>query len=96
LFNAYLASVAGSSPVCRFYIPPANGDSHFFSASPTECAQTQAKFPSFIYEAPDVFYVALPDATTGTCPSGTVAVYRVFDNRIDAHPRYTTFTTVVD
>jgi serine protease len=95
-FSAYLASVAGSNPVCRFYIPPANGDSHFFSASPTECAQTHAKFPSFIYEAPDVFYIALPDATTGICPSGTAAVYRVFDNRVDANHRYTTLTTVVD
>ena len=96
LFSAYLASGAGSSPVCRFYIPPGNGDSHFFSASPTECAQTLAKFPSFIYEAPDVFYIALPDATTGICPSGTVAVYRIFDNRVDANHRYTTFTTVID
>ena len=27
------------SPVCRFYIPPPNGESHFFSASPAECGR---------------------------------------------------------
>src|SRR4051794_27728188 len=27
-----------ASPVCRFYIPPEHGDSHFFSASADECA----------------------------------------------------------
>ena len=95
-FPAYLTNEAGFSPVCRFYIPPANGDSHFFSASPTECAQTHAKFPSFIAEAPDVFYIGLPDAATGVCPIGTIPVYRVFDNRADANHRYTTSTAVID
>lgn len=95
-FNAYLVAVAGFNPVCRFYIPPASGDSHFYSASPDECAQTQAKFPTFVYEAPNVFYIALPNTTTGACPTGTVPVYRVFDHRVDANHRYTTDTTVVD
>jgi serine protease len=95
-FSAYIRPAAGLSPVCRFYIPPANGDSHFFSASPAECAQTRQRFPSFDYEAPDVFYVALPDSATGVCPAGTVPVYRVFDNRADANHRYTTSRSVVD
>ena len=95
-FPAYLTSEAGFSPVCRFYIPPANGDSHFFSASPAECAQTHAKFPSFVAEAPDVFYIGLPDTATGACPIGTIPVYRVFDNRADANHRYTTSTAVID
>ena len=38
-------ATAGASPVCRFYIPPAQGDSHFYSASPTECAQTAEHVP---------------------------------------------------
>ena len=29
---------AKALPVCRFYIPPRSGDSHFLSASPAECA----------------------------------------------------------
>jgi hypothetical protein len=39
------ASGAGVSPVCRFYIPPEHGDSHFFSASPAECADVLNKIP---------------------------------------------------
>src|SRR4051812_36407499 len=31
------------SPVCRFYIPPQHGDSHFFSATLDECAAVRAK-----------------------------------------------------
>jgi streptogramin lyase len=88
-FNAYLAPAAGASPVCRFYLPPANGDSHFYSASPAECADVRARFPSFVYEAADVMYVALPDLATGECPPGTQKVYRLWNNRADSNHRYT-------
>src|SRR5580704_11975495 len=47
-FKAYPATTANASPVCRFYIPPADGDSHFYSASPVECTAVQARFPAFI------------------------------------------------
>lgn len=83
------AGTPGANPVCRIYIPPP-GDSHFFSASPDECAGTLAKFPTLVFEAASVFAIALPDTTTGTCPAGTVPVYRVFDNRADPNHRYTT------
>ena len=89
-FNAYPTVANGTNPVCRFYIPPSYGDSHFYSASPTECAEVQAKFPAFLFEAPDVFYIAIPDTTTGVCPAGTAPVYRVWDDRIDTNHRYTT------
>ena len=89
-FAAYAQAAAGASPVCRFYIPPANGDSHFYSASPVECAQVQAKFPFFGYESPNVMYIDLPDAASGACPTGDVPVYRVWDNRADSNHRYTT------
>ena len=88
-FNAYLEPAVGASPVCRFYLPPQNGDSHFYSASPAECDQVHAKFPSFVYEAPNVMYVALPDLVTGDCPPGTQKVYRVWNNRVDSNHRYT-------
>ena len=29
-FEAYDAATGNASPVCRFYIPPAQGDSHFY------------------------------------------------------------------
>jgi len=37
-----------TSPVCRYYIPPGYGDSHFFSASSQECSDTGAKFTSLV------------------------------------------------
>jgi Repeat of unknown function (DUF5648) len=89
-FEAYPQAVNGASPVCRFYIPPAQGDSHFYSASPAECAQTAATFPTFVEESTAVMYMDLPDTTTGTCPAADTPVYRVWDNRSDTNHRYTT------
>ncbi len=87
-------SGAGASPVCRFYIPPP-ADSHFFSASPAECAAVLAKIPidpnyrGFAYETPSAFYIALPDVATGACPAGTLPVYRLWNQRADSNHRYT-------
>lgn len=88
----------GASPVCRFYIPPASGDSHFYSASPAECAIVDAQFPSFDYESPDVMYVLLPDTATGACPGVTAPVFRLWNDpashgRMDNNHRFTTDTT---
>jgi streptogramin lyase len=88
-FNGYLEPAAGASAVCRFYLPPQNGDSHFYSASPAECAEVRARFPSFVYESPAVMFVALPDLATGECPPGTQKVYRLWNNRADSNHRYT-------
>jgi hypothetical protein len=45
VYPSQAAGGAGVNPVCRIYIPPALGDSHFISASPQECNETRAKFP---------------------------------------------------
>jgi hypothetical protein len=95
-FNVYPVTEPGASPVCRFYIPPAQGDSHFYSASPIECAQVAARFPTFILESSNVMDVGLPDATTGTCPTGWTPVYRVWDDRADSNHRYITGRAVRD
>jgi hypothetical protein len=88
-FNAYPAPVAGASPVCRFYRAPAYGDSHFYSASPAECAETAAAHPvDWIYESAAVFYIALPDPVTGACAAGTRPIWRFF-NRLTTNHRYT-------
>jgi uncharacterized delta-60 repeat protein len=77
-------------PVCRFYIPPPFGDSHFFSASEAECGQVASRFPSFILETPQAMRVGLPDPATGACsPSMPVPVYRAWDGRPDTNHRYT-------
>ena len=89
-FAAYSQSLPGVNPVCRFYLPPAYGDSHFYSASPAECAAVQARYPFFAFESPAVFYIVLPDQVTGACPAATLPVYRVWDNRADTNHRYIT------
>lgn len=89
-FGAYASAFGSASPVCRFYIPPVDGDSHFYSASPAECAAVQAKFPAFVLESSNVMYIDLPDPNTGACPVGDTPVYRVWDNRADTNHRYTT------
>jgi hypothetical protein len=95
-FLVYSVPAAGTSPVCRFYRAPAFGDSHFYSASPAECASTAAAHPvDWIYESPSVFYVRLPNTATGVCPAGTVAVYRFF-NGVTTNHRYTTEQVIRD
>lgn len=89
-FHAYATPRDGTTPVCRFYLPPAAGDSHFFSASPDECRDTGARFPDFVLETGEAFSVALPDASTGECPATTVPLYRVWNHRVDGNHRYTT------
>jgi hypothetical protein len=86
LFNVYPVAGSATSPVCRFYIPPALGDSHFYGRGTAECDATGSNNPSFINEDPQFFHLALP--TAGVCPSGMRAVYRVFSNRLDANHRY--------
>ncbi len=95
-FNAYFAATTGFAPVCRFYIPPGYGDSHFYSASPAECADAAAHYPYFVRESANVFSIGLPDSTTGACPMGTIPVYRVWDARFDTNHRYTTSAVIVD
>jgi len=85
-FRVFTASSAQTSPVCRFYIPPGKGDSHFYGRGTQECTETGQKNPTFVNEDPQFFFVILPVA--GVCPSGTINVYRVFDNRTDANHRY--------
>ncbi len=102
LFHAWRSSQdapATASPVCRFYIPPAQGDSHFYSASPAECATVDAKFPSFDYESPEVMYVLLPEPATGACPALSAPVFRLWNDpasrgRTDNNHRFTTDTSL--
>lgn len=94
-FTVALAPAGGENPVCRFYIPPQHGDSHFLSASPAECAAvlqkiaTDPNYSGYVYETPSAFYIALPDTTTGACPAGTVPVYRLWNGRADSNHRLT-------
>ncbi len=89
-FKAFTDASSGASPVCRFYLPPPFGDSHFYSAFVTECEQVHEQNPQFVYESPNVMYLGVPDLSTGACASGLVPVYRVWDMRTDTNHRYMT------
>jgi hypothetical protein len=86
------AAQAPLTPVCRLYgLPSAGLDTHFFSASPAECAEVQAKWPgAWVLETPAAFYVLAVDQRDGTCPAGSTPVFRLYNNRGDVNHRYTT------
>ncbi|HEY3178495.1 MAG TPA: CAP domain-containing protein [Casimicrobiaceae bacterium] len=87
-FKAYTSAQSGTSPVCRFYIPPGKGDSHFFGRGTAECNATAQQHPDFVVEEANFMFLFLPAA--GQCPSGTTPIFRVFSNRPDANHRYMT------
>lgn len=84
-FRAFSSPLDSANAVCRFYIPPAYGDSHFYSASPAECADVKAKFPQFVFESAAVMYMAPSD---GSCRAGLTPVYRLWNKRADSNHRY--------
>jgi hypothetical protein len=102
-FKAYPTSVLSTVPVCRFFIPPEHGSSHFFSAKAADCAFLLAaaadpahnpSFSGYVEEDTAAFFVTLPDAT-GACPGGSVPVFRLWNQRFDSNHRYTTKQTIV-
>jgi hypothetical protein len=94
-FYVFANPGGGLNPVCRFYIPPQHGDSHFFSADPAECARIQSligfdpNYSGYILETSSAFYIALPNTFSGACPVNTTAVYRLWNARVDSNHRYT-------
>ena len=86
------AAITPVAPVCRYYgVPSAGLDTHFFTAFATECAVIPQLWPnSWILETPNAFYVSLPNITDGSCPDGTIPLYRLFNGRPDVNHRYTT------
>lgn len=108
-WKAHVGQPAGSQPVCRFYIPPGLGDSHFFSASAPECAAildastnpahpSHAWYAGYVHESPSAFHVAVP--AQGTCAGGTAPVYRLWNGQANAaawgsNHRYTTIPAIV-
>lgn len=80
-----------ASQVCRYYGSPAYGlDTHFYSASPDECAAVHQQWPDqWLLESSNVFQVYMPDTATGVCPAGTLPIYRTWNQRPDINHRYT-------
>ncbi|MCC7327548.1 MAG: S8 family peptidase [Burkholderiales bacterium] len=93
-WKALRNGVAGTTGLCRIYIPPDQGDGHYYGRDTGECHVTMATHPDFVVEGSAFFYLYTADA--GRCPHGTRPVYRVYSNRADANHRYTTDRAVRD
>jgi hypothetical protein len=90
-FKAYTASNGNQRAVCRFFtaaFPPKS--SHFYTSNSDECVSLRANNRDWQYEA-DSFWVQPADAVLGSCPTGTEAIYRLYNNGQSGAPnhRYT-------
>lgn len=97
-------SSSGTMPVCRFYGSQSPGpNSHFYTVDEGECEylkQLQASTPStekrWNYEG-IAFNLTMP--TNGICSSGTVPIYRAYNNGssrgIDSNHRITANLTAI-
>jgi len=93
-FKAHTTAQSGTSQVCRFYIPPTLGNSHFFGRGAAECNATLAAHPDFVLEEANYMQLSVP--TAGSCAAGAQPIYRVFNNRTDTNHRYTSDRAVRD
>ncbi|MFO1302984.1 MAG: choice-of-anchor U domain-containing protein [Burkholderiales bacterium] len=92
-FYSYARAFAGAAPVCRFFttaFPPKS--SHFYTPFDSECQKVLSD-PKWTFEAvgDDVFHMPL-GGSDGSCATGTVPVYRLFNGGQGGAPnhRYTT------
>ncbi|MEO8752029.1 MAG: hypothetical protein ABI624_05055 [Casimicrobiaceae bacterium] len=90
---ASAAAFGPGLPVCRYYLPPPLGDTHFYSVSPDECDAIAKALPGAVLETAAAFYAWLPDPVTGYCPATYVneltPVYRLWDGTARNNHRYT-------
>jgi len=94
----------GSTPVCRFYGSQVPGpNSHFYTLAGTECdglKQLQAITPTtqkrWNFESLD--FISSPP-TNGTCPTGTMPVYRAYNNGfargVDSNHRFSSAAAAI-
>jgi hypothetical protein len=87
-FKVQNQSLGGYNPVCRFYLTGGARGSHFYTANAGECAGLKSDL-YWKYEV-DAFYVSSV-ASDGSCLSGKIPVYRLYNNRLSGTPnhRYT-------
>jgi streptogramin lyase len=98
-FDAYanVTAPAGSVPICRFFNNHfAPKSSHFYAAHGFGCEATLAQFPDWGLEDDKLFNMMLPDATTGVCPTGTIPLYRLYNNGMGNAPNHRFVTSVTE
>ena len=94
-YTVHSESASGLSPVCRFFSTSfAPKSSHFYTPAAAECAAVKNN-PNWMFEA-NAFNVREP--LGGSCMSGTVPLYRVYNDGRSGAPnhRYTTCTSIRD
>ena len=95
-FKIYVGAGTGLSGVCRFFSTTFDPkSSHFYTADTNECTVVKAN-KDWLFEAV-VFYVPVP-TPTGSCPIGTMPVFRLYNDGQGAAPnhRFTVDTAVRD
>jgi len=87
-WRVWTAPGAGRFPVCRFFSTAFGAkSSHFYTPYANECAILQAPGSVWQLESTAVFYIGLPDSN-GNCVSGTVPLYRVYNNGMGGAPNH--------
>jgi len=97
-FNAYSPSSgpAGSVAICRFFNSSfAPKSSHFYAPKGLGCEATLAKFPDWKLEDDKLVNVMLPDAG-GSCPAGTIPVYRLYNGGMGGAPNHRFVTSLTE
>lgn len=97
-FNAYInaGAPAGSVAICRFFNDHfAPKSSHFYAAHGFGCEDTLRLFPDWVLEDDKLFNTMLPDGT-GACPSGTIPVYRLYNNGMGGAPNHRFVTSLAE
>ena len=97
-FNGFDAASppASSIGVCRFFNDSfAPKSSHFYALHGLGCEDTIADFPDWQLESSDLFNMFIPDAS-GNCPSGSVPVYRLYNNGMGGAPNHRFVTSLSD
>jgi hypothetical protein len=81
----------GLSGVSRYYgLPSAGLDSHFFTLDVAENQFVRTVLSwAWIVEEDGAFVIWQPLTATGFCPTNTLPVYRLWNERMDSNHRYT-------
>lgn len=90
-YRSASGATVGAVVVCRFYGNQSNGgaNGHFYTADAAECTSVKLD-PGWMFERNEFYAQA---ATNGSCPSGSLPVYRAYNGRFaqhDSNHRYTT------
>lgn len=93
-FKVWNAAGSGITNVCRFFNNEfAPKSSHFYSNTAAECPSLATR-SRWQLESSNAFYMMA--SPTGACPTGTVPLYRLYNNGKSGAPnhRYTVYPTV--